>query len=203
MNFAINDGAYRSIYSRSAVNDGQWHHLAGVVGAEGLQLFVDGVRVGRDQSHTAPKAYSGYWRIGADQTNGFSNRPADLGLAGTLDEVAVYPKASTKAEVQARYAASGRSGNWLAAPTDTYGAEVAGDSPDLYWRLDETAESALDSSGSGAGGNITGTVTRNQAGALTDNAATGLDGTAGGVDLQRGAVVQHHEHPRRQAGRLR
>ena len=82
VNFAINNGAYRTIFSRNPINDGQWHHLAGVVGAEGMELFVDGIRVGRDQNFTAPKSYDGYWRIGADQTTGFTNRPTDAGLAG-------------------------------------------------------------------------------------------------------------------------
>ena len=41
-NFAINDGAYRTIYSRTGINDGQWHQVVGAVGADGMQLYVDG-----------------------------------------------------------------------------------------------------------------------------------------------------------------
>jgi hypothetical protein len=92
------------------VNDGQWHYVVGTVDAAGMQLFVDGARVGRDQTVRNPKSYTGYWRIGADQTSGFTNRPSDTTLTGTIDEVAVYPKALTKAEIQAHYTASGRIG---------------------------------------------------------------------------------------------
>ena len=151
----------------------------------GMELFVDGIRVGRDQNFTAPKAYDGYWRIGADQTSGFANRPTDAGLAGSVDEVAVYPKALTKSEVQSHYIASGRTGGWGAVPTDAYGAEVAGDGPDLYWRLAEASGPAVDSSGNGAGGNVTGTVVRNQTGAITDNAATRFNGLNGLVVAQQ------------------
>ena len=185
VNFAIHDGAYRTVTSRTGVNDGQWHHLAGVVGADGMQLFVDGQRVGRDQRYTAPRAYRGQWRIGADQTTGFANRPTDAGLAAAIDEVAVYPKASTKTDIQGRYLASGRAGGWAVTPTDAYGAEVAGDSPDLFWRLNEAAGAAVDASGSGASGDVTGTVTRNEAGALSGDAATGLDGVSGLVVAQQ------------------
>ncbi len=184
-NFAINDGAYRTVYGRTAVNDGQWHHLAGVVGPEGMQLFVDGIRVGRDQNYTAPKVYSGSWRIGADQTAGFANRPTDAGLAGTIDEVAVFPKASTRAEIQGRYLASGRTGGWGGTPADAYGAEVAGDGPDLYWRLDEPSGAAVDSSGNGAGGTATGGLSRNQAGALSGSPAATFDGSSGLVVAQQ------------------
>ncbi len=75
-----------------------------------MQLFVDGNRVGRDQNYTTPKTYVGYWRIGADQTTGFTNKPTDAGLAGSIDDVAVYPKALSKADIQAHYLASGRVG---------------------------------------------------------------------------------------------
>jgi PKD repeat protein len=185
-NFAINNGAYRTIYGRTGINDGQWHHVVGTVDAAGMQLFVDGVRVGRDQTPTNPMSYTGYWRIGADQTSGFTNRPTDTTLAGTIDEVAVYPKAIAKADVQAHYLASGRSSNWSAAPTDTYGAKVAADQPDLYWRLGEASGSALDSSSSGSIGNVTGGVVRGQVGAVggTDTAAS-FDGINGQVTAQQ------------------
>lgn len=179
VNFVIGDGGYRTVFSRYGINDGQWHHVAGMVDGGGIQLFVDGQRVGRDQNYTNPKLYAGYWRIGSDQTNGFLNKPLDSGLAGSIDEVAVYPKALTKAEVQANYTASGRAGTWGSTPTDAYGADVAGDNPDLYWRLGEPSGNAVDSSASGALGNVSGGVTRGQSGAVAGNSATAFNGSTG------------------------
>lgn len=177
-NFAINDGSYRTVFSRGSINDGQWHHVVGTVGASGMQLFVDGVRVGRDQSYTTPKSYVGYWRIGADQTSGFTNRPSDTSLSGTIDDVAVYDKVLPKSEVQAHYVASGRSSAWTASPTDAYGTAVSTDSPDLYWRLNETTAGTIrDSAVGGTTGNLAGSVTRNVTGAVTGDSATTFNGT--------------------------
>ncbi|WP_243076173.1 PKD domain-containing protein [Microbacterium sp. SS28] len=185
VNFAINDGSYRTVYSRSSVNDGQWHHLVGTVGSGGMELYVDGIRVNRDQNYTTPKAYDGYWRIGADQTGSFTNRPSDAGLSGTIDDVAVYAKALTKTDIQGHYLASGRGAAWSAAPVDAYGTAVSADQPDLYWRLDETASGTVrDFAAGGTTGNQTGTVTRGAAGAITGDTATGFNGSSGLVVAQ-------------------
>lgn len=184
-NFAINDGSYRTIYSRTAVNDGNWHHIVGTVGSEGMQLFVDGRRVDRDQARTAPKVYNGSWRIGADQTNGFTNKPTNAGLAGTIDDVAVYPTALGQGDIQAHYLASGRSSAWAAAPADVYGATVSTDKPDLFWRLNETAAGTIvDSAAGGTTGNLAGTVTRGQAPAIGSGTATSFNGSTALVVAQ-------------------
>lgn len=178
-NFAINDGSYRTIFSRAGVNDGQWHHLVGTVDGSGMQLYVDGIRAGRSQAATSPKSYAGYWRIGADQTGGFTNRPSDAGLAGSIDDVAVYPKALSQSDVQAHYLASGRSASWSAVAIDAYGATVSTDRPDLYWRLDEPAGSTTltDAAAGGPTGALTGTVTRSVAGITASGTATTFNGT--------------------------
>lgn len=185
VNFAIHSGSYRTIYSRSGINDGQWHHVVGTVGAGGMELYVDGERVGRDQSYTTPKALLGYWRIGADQTTGFANRPSDAALAGSIDDVAVYDKALAKSEVQSHFLASSRAAGWTAAPTDAYGADVSTDQPDLYWRLNETAGTTIgDFAAGGTTGTQAGTVTRSQAGAITGDTAMRFNGTSAVVVAQ-------------------
>lgn len=184
-NFAINDGSYRTIYSRGAVNDGNWHHIVGTVGSEGMQLFVDGKRVDRDQARTSPKIYDGYWRIGADQTNGFTNKPTNAGLAGTIDDVAVYPTALSATDIQSHYLASGRSASWTPAPTDVYGASVSTDKPDVFWRLNETAAGTIvDSAAGGTTGNLAGIVTRGQTPAIGSGTATTFNGTSALVVAQ-------------------
>lgn len=183
-NFMINDTAMRTVTARSGINDGNWHHVVGMVDGKGMQLFVDGVRVARDQRYTSPRSYSGYWRLGSDITTGFTNRPSDTALSGQLDEVAVYPRALTLSEVQAHFTASGRSGAWTPQPTDGYAASVLANSPDVFWRLGESSGSALDSSGAGNYGNVTGGVTRGAQGAVPGNNAATFNGSNGLVVAQ-------------------
>jgi len=79
------------------VADGQWHHLVAVVTALNVDLYVDGVFLG--PAHPLPAAFTGVSypvTIGRDQFQGF-------GL-GTLDEIAIYPRALTAAEIAAHYA---------------------------------------------------------------------------------------------------
>ena len=82
-----------------------------------------------------------------------------VNYVGLLDEVSVFPRVLTQAQVQAHYLASGRSATWSTPPGDAYAAQVTGDGPDLYWRLNETSGStAVDSSTSGQDGTfVTGT----------------------------------------------
>ena len=116
---------------------------------------MDGIRVGRDQNYTAPKPYDGYWRIGADQTSGFTNRPTDAGLAGSSGRGRGLPQGPDQ-------------GPRSSPTTPPAAAPVAG----APCRLTPTAPksratartciggsprhpvSAVDSSGSGAGGNV-------------------------------------------------
>jgi PKD repeat protein len=185
-NFTITDRARRTVTARNAIRDNQWHHVVGVAGADGMELFVDGVRVARDQRYTEAPDFTGYWRIGSDSTVGFANRPSDAALAGQLDEVAVYPRALTLAEVQSNYTASGRSGGWGTRASDTYGQAVLADAPDLLWRLGESSGTVLDSSGSGQTGTVAGTVTRRQTGPVAGSYAATFNGSNGVVVAQQG-----------------
>ncbi len=145
-----------------------------------MQLFVDGDRVGRDQTYTNPKTYVGYWRIGSDQTTGFTNRPTDAGLSGTIDEVAMYAGSLTVSQIHDHYTASGRTGSWTAAaPADTYGAKVVQDDPDLFWRLNESSGTVADATSNGQPGTFGGTGNRGQVGAVAPGTAYQL--TAGSV----------------------
>ncbi len=184
VNLMINQGGRRTINSTASVNNGEWHHVVGVVGADGMQLFVDGVRVARDQRYTTGLDQTGYWRIGNDQTSGFANRPSDLGLSGTIDEVAVYPTALSMTKVQSHYTLSARSGSWGAAATGSYATQVLAQNPDLYWRMAAGDSTVADESGSGNRGNTfgagflgIGAINFGQPGVVANNAAASFDGS--------------------------
>ena len=68
------------------------------------------------------------------------------------------------------------------SPT-TYASTVMGSAPLVYLRLDDTATTAADSSGSGLNGNYTGTFTHAVQGALTGDPDTAMSG--GGVQVNQ------------------
>ncbi len=182
VNFAVLGGtAYRGIQSARAVNDGQWHHLAATVDASGLALYVDGKLVGRDANPIALPTYAGYWRLFADQTTSLPNKPTSAGLAGAVDEVAVYPSVLTADQLRARYLLTGRTATWpTTLPADSYGAAVAAAKPDLYWRLDEASgTTALDASTTGQDGSILGGVTPGGLSAIGTGTSMSFNGSNG------------------------
>ena len=63
----------------------------GTAGADGISLYVDGRRVGRDQTPVSMATFQGFWRLFADQTSSLPNRPPTPASSGTIDEVAVFP----------------------------------------------------------------------------------------------------------------
>jgi len=124
VSFGLNNGSWRAVTSARSYSDGQWHHLAATADGSGVSLFVDGQRVGRDQTPVTMSSFYGYWRLLADQTNGLPNKPSSAGLSGVVDDVAIYPTALGQAQVQQHYVTSGRSASWPASPSDSYGAAV-------------------------------------------------------------------------------
>ncbi|WP_308166519.1 LamG-like jellyroll fold domain-containing protein [Actinomadura sp. NEAU-AAG7] len=93
-------GSAKTIQSAAGLNDGKWHHVAGTLDADaGLKLYVDGQQKAADASVKTAEAYAGYWRVGGDNTTGWPAKPSSDFLNGTLDEVAVYPRALTAAEI--------------------------------------------------------------------------------------------------------
>jgi PKD repeat protein len=153
--FATANGT-RSVTSTRTVNDGQWHLVTATAGADGISLYVDGRRVGRDQAPVTMATFQGFWRMFADQTSSLPNKPSNAGLSGTIDEVSVFPSVLSQSQIQSLYLASGRSPAWTTpAPADSYGAAITGSSPDFYWRLNETSGSTVvDSSASGQDGTV-------------------------------------------------
>jgi hypothetical protein len=105
--FGVWAGAADTLSSTSGYNDGQWHHVVGSQGPQGMTLYLDGAQVAHG-AQTQNRAYSGYWRIGGDNLSGWPTRPTSNFFAGAIDEAAVYDHALSLASVQRHYAAAGR-----------------------------------------------------------------------------------------------
>ncbi|WP_241961113.1 PKD domain-containing protein [Salinibacterium hongtaonis] len=180
--FGVHPGAVRTVNSSASFNNGAWHHVAASLGANGMRLFVDGNLVGSRDDVTSAQAYDGVWRVGGDNTGGWSSQPSSNYFEGAIDEVAVYPTVLTRSDLVSHYVASGRTSPLPPAPTDNYGKAVYDNDPTLYWRLNDTTGTAVADSGpNGNPGVFSGGVTKNVAGAITgtSNRAVNFGGTSG------------------------
>jgi len=178
--FGVYPGEVRTLSTPSAYNDGQWHHVVASMGPDGMKLFVDGRRVAQRSDTTLGQAYTGYWRVGGDNLGGWPNQPTSAYLAGTIDDVAIYPAPLSSSKVLEHWVTSGRVSTVPPAPADAYGAAVYSANPDLYWRLNEASGTvAADAGISGVNGTYGSLVTKGVTGALfgVTNKAVGTLGS--------------------------
>jgi endonuclease/exonuclease/phosphatase family metal-dependent hydrolase len=83
--------------------DGQWHHIVGQYGGGALQVYVDGVKRG-DVPYSNPVVYA----QGADMYLGrHGNGGTNHDFFGSIDQVRVYGRALTSADVMALLAEGG------------------------------------------------------------------------------------------------
>ena len=166
--YGVYSGGVRTVQSAGTYNDGQWHQVAAQLSPAGMVLYVDGIKVGGAASVTTGQPYAGRWRVGGESLGGWTNQPSSNFLAGSIDEVAVYPTALSAVQIRDHYTKSGRTVQIPAAPTDSYGKAVYTDDPTLYWRLDDaTGPVAKDSSPNAQNGRYAGGVTYGQASPVT------------------------------------
>jgi hypothetical protein len=115
--FGVYNSGEQTIESTNVYNDGVWHYLVATLSpTTGMQLYVDGQLIGTNQT-TLAQNYSGYWRVGGDNLNGWSldswggnsqgtTQPNSYYWNGTIDDVAVYPYALSATQVATHYAAN-------------------------------------------------------------------------------------------------
>jgi hypothetical protein len=106
-----------TIASSGAYNDGTWHHAAGVVSPEGMKLYVDGVQQGATNTTVTVGEHLaiGYWRVGGTAAG------IPGAFVGDIDEVAVYKRALSGAELLEHVEAAGEEPE-NRAPTAVLGA---------------------------------------------------------------------------------
>ncbi|MGY2130532.1 PKD domain-containing protein, partial [Blastococcus sp. SYSU DS0617] len=134
---------YRTVRSTGPVNDGQWHHVVATLDAAGTTLFVDGEQVAADSTMTRPNPYGEgtLWGLGSGSLTGWPDAPASTSLAGSIDEVAIYPTA-LPAERVAAHAAAAQATVPNELPTASFTAAVAG----LDVAFDASASADVDGS---------------------------------------------------------
>ena len=118
--FLVNNGSYQTIHSAAGLNNGLWHQLTGTLDSTGMRLYVDGAQVASSTVRSAWYQY-GWWRVGGDNISGYPAGINKTNFVGSLDEIAIYPKALTSAQVSTIY--NSRNGAAADAPA------AAGDAP--------------------------------------------------------------------------
>lgn len=166
--FGTYPGGVRTVRSGTGYNDGQWHYVVATLGSEGMSLYVDGKRVDARSDTTSGQPYSGYWRVGGDNTGGWPDAGSSNYLNGTISDVAVYDKVLSRGQIDSHWVKSGRTSVIPAAPSDAYGAAVYALTPSLYWRVGESNGTTAADAGLDANtGTYRGNVTQGVGGALS------------------------------------
>ena len=85
------------LFSTNYLNDGDWHFIAAQWGLEGMKLYVDGTL-----NETDPT--TGWWAgEGSNLQIGTINGLDDHAFGGLIDEVQIYNRALTAAEIKSIY----------------------------------------------------------------------------------------------------
>ncbi len=129
--FGVYPGGTRTTDSSESYNDGDWHHLAASLGPDGMRLQVDGEVVASRNDVTSAQNYSGFWRLGGDNLNGWPNAGSRW-FDGDLDEFAVYNRQLTSAEVAQHHQLGQPDTEPPTAPAGL-GTTVTDDDVELAW----------------------------------------------------------------------
>lgn len=106
LDFGTYNGRIQVISTPGSVTDGRWHHAVGTMSAStGMRLYLDGSLVASNTTFTTPQNYTGYWRVGYDNLNGWRNQGSRYYYTGQLRYAAAYSVVLTPAQVQQRWAA--------------------------------------------------------------------------------------------------
>lgn len=124
--FGVNPGAFQMLTSSSSYNDGNWHFVVAELGSSGMQLYVDGTRVGYNASVTSAQNFSGYWHIGWDSLVNWTDPPTSYYLNGSIAGAAIFTTQLSSTLVSALYNASNFS---------NYSGTVINDGATAYWPL--------------------------------------------------------------------
>jgi len=101
--FGVYNGTATTVNSTASVNNGGWHQLVATLGAGSMKLYIDGSLVAQRTDVNSAQALNGYWRLGGDNLNGWTNKPLSNYLAGTIGQVAIFPAALTAAQISTHY----------------------------------------------------------------------------------------------------
>lgn len=86
------------VYGNTLLRPQYWHHIAATRKGDQLTLYLDGVMVGREPTGSMPLNFRDLF-VGRLNGNSEHTRQQARGLVGHIDELAVFPRALTDAEI--------------------------------------------------------------------------------------------------------
>ena len=89
--FTTNAG-WKSFDARTAVTDGEWHHVAGTYDGSNFKLYLNGAVDAESTPGTEPDNHENFLYIGGCDVGGYW-------MTGTIDELALFDRALSEAEV--------------------------------------------------------------------------------------------------------
>lgn len=101
--FGIDTATKSVIQTPLSYNDGKWHMAVATLSGLNASLYIDGQLITSGTASTSPTTASGFWVIGGNTFSGWVNQPTSSFFAGSVDEVAVYTKALTAAQIAVDY----------------------------------------------------------------------------------------------------
>ena len=103
--FVVNSGSTRARATATAPVLEGWHHFVGVLEADKtMKLYVDGQIVAQAKSEFIPAQPKQPLRLGGDGNNNLVGETLDASYTGMMDQFAIYTRALSGLEIQARLA---------------------------------------------------------------------------------------------------
>jgi len=99
----MTDAGQINLAGRARVNDGQWHHVAGVFDNGRATIYVDGVAdatMTRGQTFGTDNRRYGFLGVGSKADKYDGTRASGTYFAGDMDDVRIYSRALTKTEIE-------------------------------------------------------------------------------------------------------
>ncbi len=110
--FGVYPGSVVTVNSALSYNDNNWHLATATLSSvAGMALYIDGAVVGSNSSTKTAQNYTGYWRIGYDNNNGWTSQPSGYYFNGTLDDALIYSRALNSSEIATLYSSPDGAGN--------------------------------------------------------------------------------------------
>ena len=143
--FGVYNGSVQTINSTNSYNDGQWHHVAASLSSAGMQFYVDGSLIGSKATVTTAENHTGYWRLGYDNMNGWTNIPSSFYFKGLMDDARVYNRALSGQEVLDLSRGNLPTPD-IVAPviTDTKVVNLSANSALVNWKTDEASDTQIE-----------------------------------------------------------
>ena len=103
--FVVNSNSTRARANAPAPLLEGWHHIVGVLEADQtMKLYVDGKIVAQAKSAFIPAQPKQPLKLGGDGSNNLVGEPLDASYTGMMDQFAIYTRALSGLEIQARLA---------------------------------------------------------------------------------------------------